>query len=976
METIKIIIFNELSTTTFLCPPTIEQDFRIPPCGLNTLIGITLLTYVVILGGIWYLSIKKTWNNFDASFYEGGEDQGYSSACLEYKGYPASLCTLATAIQILVGILALLNGFYILFIFAEKDRINSALPSYILTSQIFRTIAWAIGYGLVAYERNQGQRWSYITQGFWYLAFILTNIELYNRLVYFNRPREEDGPREWVQNWTLMSVYILRYLSNLTLVICAITLTIFWRCSAEAKGYHGLNNHNTLSGQNDNVLDEQNAPGSTNDLESPNVNSKSNPLNDDPKYAPPTTIADFLSKSKKLLPFLWPSNDIKLQILILFCMLLLVTGRIVNVLLPYQTKILVDRLTEKKFAWKEILFYVGLRFLQGDVGIVKTLQNLLWIPIGQFTTREVSVKMFEHLLNLSLRFHLIRKTGEILRVQDRGVSSVVSILSSFLFNIVPTLVDIGIAVIYFTLNFDLYFGMIVFVTMASYIFSTVIITEWRTKYRRFSNLLDNAMEARVVDSLLNYETVKLYAAESFEVKQYGNAILAFQKADRKSTMSLYILNTTQNIIIQCGLVAGCLLCAKRITNGEMTGGDFVLYLTYIIQLYGPLNWFGTYYRVIQKNFVDMEKMLDLLQEVPEVKDLPDAAPLIVKKGEVAFENVSFHYDPRTPILKNISFTIPSGSTVALVGPSGGGKSTILRLLFRFYDVQNGRILVDGQDIRHVKQTDLRACIGVVPQDTVLFNDTIKYNIRYSKITATDKQVENAAAAAQIHEKILAFPDGYETKVGERGLRLSGGEKQRVAIARTLLKNPQIVLLDEATSALDTHTERHIQKALRRMTVNRTTLIIAHRLSTIVRADQILVVKEGEIVERGSHQELLTINDGVYHKLWNKQLKLHEKMKRDAEETRAALAAVALSGASNEGLTDAETLVLDDEGESSMGGQLDNSELEEGDGVVSPQSELASFVDLRDEDSEEVIDTIGAITTDPITTEESQEIHNI
>ncbi|GES92098.1 ATP-binding cassette sub-family B member 6, mitochondrial [Rhizophagus clarus] len=389
------------------------------------------------------------------------------------------------------------------------------------------------------------------------------------------------------------------------------------------------------------------------------------------------------------------------------------------------------------------------------------------------------------------------------------------------------------------------------------------------------------MESKAVDSLLNYENVKLYAAESFEVKQYSDAIKSYQLADKKSNLTLYILNTTQNVVIQLGLLAGCLLCASRIRRGEMSVGDFVMYLTYIIQLYGPLNWFGNYYRVIQKNFVDMEKMLDLLQELPEVKDLPHAESLTVQKGEVIFDNVSFHYDPRVPTLKNISFTIPSGSTVALVGPSGGGKSTIFRLLFRFYDVQNGRILVDGQDIRHVRQRDLRSCIGIVPQDTVLFNDTIRYNIRYGKIGATDKEVEEAAEAAQIHDKILGFPDGYDTKVGERGLRLSGGEKQRVAIARTLLKNPQIVLLDEATSALDTHTERHIQKSLRRMTANRTTLIIAHRLSTIVHADQILVLQGGEIVERGSHLELMQM-EGVYHKLWNKQLKNHEKMKREAE----------------------------------------------------------------------------------------------
>ncbi|CAG8506513.1 9915_t:CDS:10, partial [Scutellospora calospora] len=654
----------------------------------------------------------------------------------------------------------------------------------------------------------------------------------------------------------------------------------------ESQGYRSLRTQDV--GIDDDQTVSENDQIDTTDAETPNFR-KPISMADDPKYAPPTNIGDFLSRSKKLIPFLWPAHDVKLQVLIVICILLLIAGRVVNAMLPYQSKVIIDRMTAGETIWKEILIFVGLRFLQGDVGLINTIQSLLWIPVGQFTTREISVKMFEHLLNLSLRFHHNRKTGEILRVQDRGVSSIVSILSSILFNIVPTLVDIAIAIIYFTLAFDLYFGMIVFITMSLYIISTIIMTEWRTKYRRLTNQLDNAMEAKAVDSLLNYETVKLYAAEPFEVDQYTHAILDYQMADLKSNMTLYILNTAQNVTIQFGLLAGLLLCAIRIAKNEMSIGDFVMYLSYILQLYAPLNWFGNYYRTIQKNFVDMEKMLDLLQEPPEIEDLPQAAPLVVKKGEVVFDNVSFSYDSKVPTLRNISFSIPGGYTVALVGPSGGGKSTILRLLFRFYDVQTGCILVDGQDIRHVKQRDLRNCIGVVPQDTVLFNDTIKYNIRYGKIGATDRQVEEAASAAQIHDKILGFPEGYETKVGERGLRLSGGEKQRVAIARTLLKNPQIVLLDEATSALDTRTERHIQKSLRRMTANRTTLIIAHRLSTIVHADQILVLQEGEIVERGSHLELMQ-KEGVYYKLWNKQLKHHEKVKKEAENLRNAAAA--------------------------------------------------------------------------------------
>ncbi|CAG8601405.1 10888_t:CDS:10 [Funneliformis mosseae] len=861
------------------CSPIIDHNGRITSCGLHTLVASTLLIYMVVFGIIrWaYLRNKPKRDN---SYFVHDEDEDIDHTRPEYIGYPDSFKSIVNTIHVLVGVLAILNALHIMFIFAEKELVETSIPSYLITSALLRLVAWISNYSFVACERNEGQRWSYFTQGYWYLAFVLSNFELYNRLMYITNPHDDDDQIDWTQSWILMSIYLIQYAIHLILILCAITLTFLWRRSNEANGYNVLNYHSNhyipVDDDTTTINEDIDIPSADADVESPLLTPKfQNPISmaDDPKYAPPKKIGEFLSKSKKLLPFVWPSHDMKLQILILICILLLVAGRIVNVLLPYQNKVLVEGLKSGEFVWKEILFFVGLRFLQGNVGLISTLQNFLWIPVGQFTTREISVKMFEHLLNLSLRFHLNRKTGEILRVQDRGVSSIVSILSSVLFDVIPTLVDIAIAVVYFTYAFDIFFGMIVFMTMSLYLVSTIIMTEWRTKYRRLTNLLDNAMEGKAVDSLLNYETVKLYAAEPFEVKQYSDAIRSYQLADQKSNVTLYILNTTQNVVIQLGLLAGCLLCASRVRRGEMSVGDFIMYLTYIIQLYGPLNWFGNYYRVIQKNFVDMEKMLDLLQELPEVKDLPHAESLNVQKGEVVFDNVSFHYDPRVPTLTNISFAIPSGSTVALVGPSGGGKSTILRLLFRFYDVQSGRILVDGQDIRHVRQRDLRSCIGIVPQ-----------------------QVEEAAEAAQIHDKILGFPEGYDTKVGERGLRLSGGEKQRVAIARTLLKNPQIVLLDEATSALDTHTERHIQKSLRRMTVNRTTLIIAHRLSTIVHADQILVLQGGEIVERGSHLELMH-KEGVYHKLWNKQLKHHEKMKREAENKQRLAASASTAAAS-------------------------------------------------------------------------------
>ncbi|KAI8803714.1 P-loop containing nucleoside triphosphate hydrolase protein [Cladochytrium replicatum] len=625
------------------------------------------------------------------------------------------------------------------------------------------------------------------------------------------------------------------------------------------------------------------------------------------ELAYPKSAKDFQRHFQRLLPFIWP-EDRKLQFSITLCVGIMLLGRYVTWLVPRQYKEVINALglnfsgsdvigmlsfgTDwhlfassvirwvdggqwKLLPWREILTFVFLSFLQGGVGLLDTVQNFLWIPVGQFTTRAISLKMFAHLHNLSLRFHINRKTGEILRVQDRGVASIVSILSSILFNIVPTLVDIVIAVVWFTVEFDLNFGYIVFCTMLLYLYFTIALTEWRTKHRRYANQLDNVVEAKAVDSLLNFETVKYYNAERFELDQYTTALSNYQKADFVSSVAVTLLNNVQNLIIQLGLLVGCILCAKRIViEKTMSLGDFVLYIAYINQLYRPLNWFGSYYRVIQKNFVDMEKMLDLLKEPVEVKDAPNAPNLVVTRGEVVFENVSFSYDPRVKTLEDITFRVPQGSTVALVGPSGSGKSTVLRLLFRFYDTETGRILIDGQDIRHVTQESLREHIGVVPQDTVLFNDTIRYNILYGRPKADGAEIVAAAKAAQIHNRIKRFPDGYNTRVGERGLRLSGGEKQRVAIARTLLKNPAIVLLDEATSALDTQTERQIQHQLTKMTEGRTTLVIAHRLSTIVNAQLILVLANGKIIERGKHSELMTAG-GVYFDMWMKQLRDHD-----------------------------------------------------------------------------------------------------
>nr|XP_040056794.1 ATP-binding cassette sub-family B member 6, mitochondrial [Gasterosteus aculeatus aculeatus] len=585
-------------------------------------------------------------------------------------------------------------------------------------------------------------------------------------------------------------------------------------------------------------------------------------------------------KLRLLLPHVWPRGSAALQGLVLLCGGLLAAERLVNVLVPVYAKNIVNELSTGG-GWSSLVItvciYTLLKFLQGGgagtSGFVGNLRQFLWTRVQQFSSRGVQVRLFSHLHGLSLRWHLDRRTGDVLRSVDRGTSSINNLLSYILFSILPTVCDIIIAIIYFVSYFSVWFGLIVFTCMVLYLTCTILITEWRTKYRREMNDRDNYAKSKAVDSLLNFETVKYYCAEDYEVRCFEEAIRKYQRCEWKSSSSLALLNQTQNVIIGSGLLAGSVLCAYLVSEGQFQVGDYVLFGTYIIQLYTPLNWFGTYYRLIQSAFVDMENMLDLLTEQNEVRDAEDAQDLQLAAGQVEFDGVCFSYVPGTEILRDVSFRVEAGQTVALVGASGSGKSSILRLLFRFYDPQSGNIRIDGQEISQVHQSSLRSHIGVVPQDTVLFNDTIGNNIRYGRVTASDREVESAAVAADIHTRILELPRGYDTQVGERGLKLSGGEKQRVAIARTILKQPRIILLDEATSSLDTQTERNIQASLAEICTNRTTIVVAHRLSTIVGANQILVVHNGQIAERGRHEELLVLG-GLYAAMWTKQHKSH------------------------------------------------------------------------------------------------------
>ena len=573
---------------------------------------------------------------------------------------------------------------------------------------------------------------------------------------------------------------------------------------------------------------------------------------------------------QRLLPYLW---EYKWRVLL--ALAFMVGAKLANVGVPMLLKELVDAMSLKPGDARALLVVpVALLLTYGGLRLATSafteLRELVFAKATQGAARTIALQTFEHLHALSLRFHLARQTGGMTRDIERGVRGIESLISYSLYSIVPTLIEVGLVLSILAVKFDAWFAWITMAALALYIFFTVRITEWRTQFRRQANEFDSAAHTKAIDSLLNYETVKYFGNEAFEARRYDESLERLRRARLKAQTTLSLLNTGQQLIIAAALVAMLWRATQGVVDGRMTLGDLVMINGFMIQLYIPLNFLGVLYREIKQSLTDLDKMFTLMDREREVADRPGAQPLALHGApEVRFEDVHFAYDTDRPILHGISFTIPAGKTVAVVGPSGSGKSTLARLLFRFYDVQQGVVQIAGQDIRTVQQASVRQAIGIVPQDTVLFNDTVAYNIAYGRPGASQEEIENAARAARIHDFIASTPKGYDTAVGERGLKLSGGEKQRVAIARTLLKNPPILVLDEATSALDSRNEQAIQQALRQAMRGRTTLVIAHRLSTIVDADQILVMEAGQIAEFGTHEQLL-MRDGLYARMWAAQ----------------------------------------------------------------------------------------------------------
>jgi ABC-type transport system involved in Fe-S cluster assembly fused permease/ATPase subunit len=717
------------------------------------------------------------------------------------------------------------------------------------------------------------------------LLIIGTSLQIYTEP--HNEPKVSDPiggkHRKAITGWEVFEVivYFCRLMLLLGLSLLYVTYKVLQKRSRSRPPSRDSDEDRPLLERDDEGLPHVNghAYGAANGKASPESKEEGDAWAK-PKETPSVTWFQYLRGFWVLVPYLWPAKSIKLQLLALTCFALMISQRVINVLVPVLTGLIIDALSGEdgdgvRTPWLLISFYIICRWLQGGQGILSAARTILWVPVEQYAYRAISTAAFEHVHGLSAEFHTSKRTGELISALNKG-SSINQFLSYVVFNVGPMIFDLVVAIVILTMTFDVYLGLVVTIVSFLYFYITIRLAQWRVSLRRNATNAEREMESVKNDSLHSWDTVKYFNAETYEFDRYRSSIVIMQRFQYWLEITLSMMNTAQGALFMVALLVACFIEAYQVAAGFQTVGKFVLLLTYMAQLQAPLNFFGTFYRAIQTALINAERMLELFKEQPTVIDSDTAKPLENCEGDIIFDNLTFGYDRRKPALNSLSFRCRPGTTTALVGESGGGKTTIFRMLFRYYNPEGGRIIVDGHDVQDITIDSLRKEIGVVPQDCNMFNESIMYNLRYANQDATDEEVFEACRAASIHDRILAFPDAYDTKVGERGVRLSGGERQRVAIARTILKNPKITLLDEATAALDTETEERIKTAFTSLSAGRTTIIIAHRLSTITDADQILVLANGAIVESGTHEELLDKN-GKYASMWRKQSRTAQAM---------------------------------------------------------------------------------------------------